>query len=153
MFKKVGGYTSLLVFVLGWSACAPDPSCSENWLPYLTASFYAVDEEGNEAVETVYLDSVWADGASLLYKNDTTNIYGLFMDPDAESTTYHFCLNDTCESITFSYDRREYLISPECGPGFRFQNLKAIYEGTYDSVIINKTELTLLGEVNVKIYR
>ena len=151
---KSGWHLWLFVFVLGWSACAPDPSCTGNYVPYVTMSFFTVDETGTERLELVYLDSVWADDADgLLYQNDTAAIYGLFVNPEAPATTYNFCQNDSCSRITFRYDRKEYLISPECGPGIRFQNLTIEYEGFYDSVVVNKTELTILGEVNVKVYR
>tara|TARA_R110002012_G_scaffold19108_2_gene69402 strand:- start:57249 stop:57794 length:546 start_codon:yes stop_codon:yes gene_type:complete len=154
ILKKFSWHLWLLIFVLGWSACAPDPSCSDIYLPYVTASFYTVNDAGVETVESVQLDSLWADDAdTLLYADTTLSIYGLYVNPEAASTTYHFCLNDTCNSVTFAYDRKEYLISPDCGPRFRFQNLTTEFEGFYDSVIVNKPELTLLGEVNVKIYR
>jgi hypothetical protein len=154
ILKKSPWHLWLLIVALGWSACAPDPTCADIFVPYVTASFYSVDEEGKETAESVQLDSLWADGAdTLLYGNSPLSVYGLYVNPEASSTTYNLCLNDTCNRITLQYDIKNYLISPECGAKFRFQNLKTEYEGFYDSVIVVKSELTYLGEVNVKIYR
>lgn len=154
MLKRSGWHLILLILSLGWSACSPDPSCTDIYVPYVTASFYTVGENGVEAIESIQLDSLWADDAdTLLFADNALSVYGLYVNPEAESTTYHLCLNDTCNAITFHYNRKEYLISPDCGPRFRFQNLKAEFEGFYDSVIVAKPELNLLGEVNVKIYR
>lgn len=144
----------MLLSALGWTACAPDPSCTDIYVPYVTASFYTVNEQGTEVLQTVYVDSIWAEGAdTLLYESDTTAVYGLYVNPETSETTYHFCENDSCSTITFMYKRKEYLISPECGPGFRYQNLKVRTDGFFDSVIVSKTELNLVGGVNVKIYQ
>lgn len=140
--------------MMGVMACAPEPSCNTNFLPYVSARFYTVDEEGDETPVSVDYDSIWSEGAdSLLFREVTSEAFPLLVNPSAESTTYYFCRNDSCSSISFSYVRREFLISPDCGPSYRYQNLSAETAGFYDSVFVNKTELTLLGDENVKVYQ
>lgn len=145
----------LMVFFFGWSACTPDPSCNDIYIPAVLASFYELDGEGNLVRDTIFFDSVYAENAradsSLVNKNDTTLLYPLFVDPENNSTTFHFCLNDACNQITFTYDRREFLLSEECGPRFRYQNLTA--EHNFDSISVLKTELNIVDDINVQIFR
>jgi len=142
------------VLLAGAIACAPEPSCTTVFLPYLSDRFYTVDEEGEETPVSVYYDSIWAEGAdSLLFKEVTSAAFPLPVNPRVGITTYYFCRNDSCSSISFSYVRREFLISPDCGPSYRYQNLSAETTGFYDSVFVNKTELTLLGDENIKVYQ
>lgn len=114
-----------------------------------------MDENGNPVQQQLFFDSIYAEGVSadtfLIDKSDTIDVYPLFVNPEANTTTYQFCLDGACNQITFTYNRREFLLSPECGPRFRYQNLQAEYD--FDSISILKTELTVVGDINVQIFR
>lgn len=143
------------ILAAGWWACTPEPSCNDIYIPAVLASFYRLDEEGRRVRDTVFFEAVYAAGApsdtSLVNSTDTILTYVLYVNPLESATTYNFCLNDTCNTLTLTYDRREFLLSPECGPRYRFQNLSV--ESDFDSVSVLKTELNIVGGINVEIFR
>ena len=118
-----------------------------------------------------YLQAEGNDAALVL--NDTVAVknFGLFLDPAVDETTYLFeivpytidtlsfdpvetetnILPAESHFITFSYNRRQRIISPDCGVEQSFYNL-TIVDHDFDSAAIVNDTLDRYIPVNVKIY-
>lgn len=135
-------------------SCNPDPSCITPYVPYATTAFYSIDSNGDTTINKTAFDSIWADGNNLyryLATNIDTTVFPLFVNPDTDSTIYHFCRNDTCSVITLYYTPHQFLISPECGADVKYK-IDSIH-GDFNSITLTNAELSRLLDVNIKIYR
>ena len=103
--------------------------------------------------ESREFEFITAAESSVIFYGDTSlsRLY-LPVNTDKDQTTFLFYNPDnSIDTLEIGYERKEHLISKDCGFELQFKNIEIIYS-TFDNVISLGNELSRLYDENIKIY-
>ncbi|MCV9387707.1 DUF6452 family protein [Reichenbachiella ulvae] len=132
-------------------ACANDPDCAlEQPESIVKIVFY--DNETEEKTEVKY-DLIEASGSdSILYNRaDTLALFNMPVNPSVDTLSYYFVTGVSIDSVTVTYQRKLDWLSEECGPYFKFSELKIVTH-TFDSISVTDPIIDKEVNENIKIY-
>ncbi|MFP4341493.1 MAG: DUF6452 family protein [Cyclobacteriaceae bacterium] len=143
--------------LLGLSACLnEDVSCVSESFDTVRVRFLKLDPSSPRQ-DTLAIASVFTDEGDLLLSNVLALGLALPLNPTANSVTFVVeWAEDTLseferDTLTFTYNREQRLISPECGVEQSYDEL-AISSNSFDSVDVPDSEVNLFDPTNVRIY-
>ena len=142
----------LLLILFG---CGEKP-CYEETDTFLNISFQTIVDSTGLPKDSIF-DSLFVAGAGSPYEiKYTGSDYNLVLDLNNDSTWFNLGFNgrDSTDQIVFSYIRKPYLVSHECGFAMFFDSLKieAFSTNFIDSVEIISNTVDDIERENVKIY-
>lgn len=121
--------------------------------------FYSVTAIGNnsvfydknDVVSTIALPVNPALGSTTFHLEmiDSIRYDTLSLDPIVIDTTYY--INPTPHTITVSYDRKQRIISVECGVEIAYRNLK-VEEISFPTSNLTEDKLSRFNEVNIEVF-
>ncbi len=92
------------------------------------------------------------DSEFVFYSDTTFSTCIVPVNTSETSTTFLFGNPDnSIDSITVGYDRRQKLISETCGFELKFNNIR-ILSTTFEHALSLENDLSLLNETNIEIY-
>lgn len=135
--------------------CGEEP-CYDDTQVFLNVSFQTIVDSTGQPKDTVF-DSLFVAGIGSPYKlKYTGSDYNLILDLNDDFTQFNFEFNyeDSADQIVFTYQRRPYLVSHECGFAMFFDslNVEAFTNNFIDSVEIISNTVDDIERENIKIY-
>jgi len=96
---------------------------------------------------------ITAAGSNLIFYSDTTLYkYALPIDTDKDETTFLFqSLNGEMDTLQVGYQRRQRLISEDCGFELQFRQLEIIHSSFPGAVSLGN-DLNILYDTDIRIY-
>jgi len=147
----------LVVLLAGLINCAPDEICFTENDTRVKISFKKVIYRDTDSAflenDTLIFSQITALLTdSLFVVSDTLTTIILPVNTGADVTVFILDSDQGSDTLEFSYNRQQRLISVECGPEQVIDNLEA-GQSTFDSLGILNQELTEQVTTNVEIYR
>lgn len=141
-----------LLFFLGLAACQDEASCVSSNDNYVRIELFKIDTvEGNVADTFRNLSVSTLEGAPI-HTNITTTNFILQLNPSANQVSYILQQGSITDTLQFSYEREQQIISPECGVDQRFYNL-AVTQQTFDSIRVLSSDVEKFSNTaNITIY-
>lgn len=135
--------------------CGEKP-CYKETEVFLNVTFQTIIDSTGQPKDTVF-DSLFVAGVGSPYKlKYTGRDYKLILDLNNDYTQFNLEFNerDSADQIVFTYKRRPYLVSHECGFAMFFDslNVEAFTNNLIDSVEIISNTVDDIERENVKIY-
>jgi hypothetical protein len=145
-----------LLIVLSLSvlfACAVDSNCDSLNTDFVTFATYKLDANLQETAYAVKYDSIRSPQTEIVFISlDTLTNIALPLSPVENRTDFYFYYENKTDTISFSYEKRVNVDSPECGIDNQFIGLDTNFQ-TFDSLIINNDTLKITTNVsNIKIF-
>jgi len=96
---------------------------------------------------------ITAAGSNVIFYSDTTLYkYALPINTDEDETTFLFQnLNGEMDTLQVGYQRRQRLISEDCGFELQFRQLKIIHSSFPEAVSLGN-DLNILYDTDIRIY-
>ncbi len=150
----------LLLFFLGLAtACEDQASCVSDNTNYVQVSFYKIDTTGTGNVPDTYQNvSFYTENGEPLRTQEnellldtSLSSFPVPLNPSADQTAVILQQDNVSDTLYFTYNREQLVISPECGVEQRFYNL-GISRKTLDSVRVLKADISSVNQPHVGIY-
>jgi hypothetical protein len=111
-----------------------------------------LDSAGGNPVPRNFEFITAIDAQVIFYGDTSLSKYYLPVNTEANQTTFLFYnFDDTIDTLEVGYDKRERLISEDCGFELQYRNIEVLFT-TFENAISLENELSRLNEENIKIF-
>jgi len=143
----------VLLALISIFACDVDSNCGSINVDYVTFSTYTTNANMEERKVDVIFDSIVSPQTdSVFFLQDTLSSFQLPLSPVDNKTDFYFYYGPIVDSISFTYEKRNSVESPECGFDIEYVGMDTAFQ-TFDSlVIVNDTLKRTVNAPNIKLY-
>jgi hypothetical protein len=153
MIKK----SIVLILFITIFACEVDSNCGinnvDNNVDFVTFRTLTLNANSQEQNVGVIFDSIVSPQADdYFYLADTLSNFQLPLSPVENRTDFFFYYGTRTDTISFTYETRSRVDSPECGFLTEFVGLDTAFQ-TFDSlIIVNDTLKRTVNAPNIKLF-
>lgn len=143
----------LTLLILAIFACDVDSNCASVNADYVTISTYKLNANLQERAYPVKYDSIKSPQTDVVFvAQDTLATIALPLSPAENRTDFYFYYEQKTDTLSFTYEKRATVDSPECGIDNEFIGLDTVFQ-SFDSLIIaNDTLKRTINVSNIKIF-
>ncbi|WP_375579343.1 DUF6452 family protein [Marivirga tractuosa] len=141
------------IFIISLFACEVDSVCGSQNVDYVTFRTVSLDANLEEVNVDVVFDSIVSPQTdSVFFFQDTLFNFELPLSPVENQTDFYFYYGPFVDTIRLSYEKRNWVDSPECGIDMQFIGMDTVFQ-TFDSlIIVNDTLKSNINAPNIKLF-
>ncbi|WKV12915.1 DUF6452 family protein [Marivirga harenae] len=143
----------VLLLTISIFACDVDSNCNSVNVDFVTFSTVTLNANAEEQNVGVVFDSIVSPQTDdYFFLADTLSSFQLPLSPVENHTDFYFYSGTRGDTISFTYEKRNSVDSPECGFNIDFIGLDTAFQ-TFDSlVIVNDTLKRTVNAPNIKLF-
>jgi hypothetical protein len=146
------GLILLLVIMELANSCTPQ-QCFENTDATVNGSFYKAGSDKPATADSITIYGIGKESTKIYDKAKNVTKISLPLNASTEKCGFVIKINNTVDTLRFSYSSYPHLISKECGISFYFYLDSYLVSGTkVDTIIIRNNNITTFNEENIRIF-
>lgn len=149
---KFPGSILLLIILELAVTCTPE-QCFENTDALVHGSFYKAGSDKPTTADSITIFGIGKESDKIYDKAKNVSKISLPLNASSEKCGYVIKINNTIDTLKFTYSSYPHLISKECGISFYFYLISYQVSGSkVDTIIIRNNNITTFDEENIRIF-